>query len=255
MSALPTFTREQLQAMPEAELNELHRLMAELQRTTDREKLYSYYPDEGPLRRELYKKHVEFFSLGAIHKERLFCAANRSGKSVAGAYEVTCHLTGYYPPWWTGKRFDRAINVMIAGDTAKTARDILQFKMLGPPGEFGTGMIPAANLVKTTPKPGIPDAVETIYVKHAKGRQSRCQIKSYDQGREAFQGTEQHVVWFDEEVSQPLYVEGLMRTMTTNGICLLTFTPILGYTELVQSFLESADYGVATDPVLSALRG
>jgi hypothetical protein len=46
-----------------------------------------FFPEAGPFRRELYAKHLEFFSAGARFKERLFMAANRVGKSEAGAYE------------------------------------------------------------------------------------------------------------------------------------------------------------------------
>ena len=165
-------------------------------------------------------------------------AGNRTGKSVAGAYEVTCHLLGVYPDWWAGRKFlAEPVNCLVAGDTAKTSRDILQHKLLGPVGSFGTGMIPFDELERAAPKQGIPDAVETIYVRHSSGGLSTCQINSYDQGREAFQGTERHVIWLDEECPEDVYTESLMRTMTTDGIVLLTFTPIRGVTPLVLSFL------------------
>jgi hypothetical protein len=35
-------------------------------------------------------------------------AANRVGKTVVGAYETTVHMTGEYPAWWEGRRFDRS---------------------------------------------------------------------------------------------------------------------------------------------------
>jgi phage terminase large subunit-like protein len=216
---------------------ELTRLQDQLQRSIDTNKIDSYYPDEGPLRRELYPKHLEFFKLGSTCNERAFIAGNRTGKSIAGAYEVSTHLSGKYPPWWVGKRFNRPIKAVIAGDTAKTSRDILQFKMLGDPSDFGTGMIPQHLIVKTTPKPGIPDAIESIYVQHVSGGQSVCQIKSFDQGREAFQGTEQDVILLDEEVDENIYTECLLRTMTRDGLVLLTFTPLRGLTNVVLSFL------------------
>jgi hypothetical protein len=74
-------------------------------------KVRRFFPDDGPLRRELYPRHLEFFSAAARFKERLFMAANRVGKSEAGAYEVTCHLTGEYPSWWTGRRFSEPVEV------------------------------------------------------------------------------------------------------------------------------------------------
>ncbi|MGI9074589.1 MAG: hypothetical protein ACR2JB_25470 [Bryobacteraceae bacterium] len=39
---------------------------------------------------------------GATHRERLLMVGNRCGKTVAGAYELTLHLTGLYPDWWEG---------------------------------------------------------------------------------------------------------------------------------------------------------
>src|ERR1700722_6695094 len=51
------------------------------------------YPDTGPLRRELYFKHLEFWRAGAVHDETAFVAGNRTGKTTCVAYEVTSHLT------------------------------------------------------------------------------------------------------------------------------------------------------------------
>ena len=73
---------------------------AELRWRTEH-KIEQFYPDTGPLRRELYVKHLQFFEAGATFAERCFMAANRVAKSEGvGAYEMTLHLTGNYPPWW-----------------------------------------------------------------------------------------------------------------------------------------------------------
>src|SRR6202050_1128299 len=66
------------------------------------------FSDTGTGRRELYPKQIEFFAAGLQYKERLFMAANRVGKTVAGGFEATCHLTGRYPSWWEGRRFANA---------------------------------------------------------------------------------------------------------------------------------------------------
>lgn len=231
--------------MTDAQLQEVLSLTLAYQRLTEREKLYSYYPDTGPLRRELYAKHCEFFAAGAREKERCMLAANRVGKSEGvGGYEVTLHLTGEYPAWWIGHRFTKPTKWWAAGDTAKTVRDIIQAKLLGPPGDKaaeGTGLIPAANIIRTTPKQGIADAIEHIYVKHKSGGTSVIQLKSYDQGREAFQGTEQDGVWLDEEPPLTIYTECVIRTMTTNGLVLCTFTPLEGLSETVLHYLPDGD--------------
>ena len=40
-------------------------LLKEKERRESRRKLWTYFPDTGPLRRELYQLHLEFFRLGA----------------------------------------------------------------------------------------------------------------------------------------------------------------------------------------------
>lgn len=200
-------------------------------------KLWRYFPDEGPLRRELYPKQLDFFQAGAHYRERLFLSANRVGKTEGGLYELTLHLTGLYPEWWEGRRFPRAIVATVAGDTSKTVRDIIQAKLLGKDGEFGTGILPREHLISCSPKTGVPEAVEIVRIKHISGGQSYLSLKSFDQRREAFQGTEQDVVLLDEEPPLDVYSECLMRTMTTNGIVMLTFTPLLGLSETVIQFL------------------
>jgi len=201
----------------------------------------SIFPDKGKLRRELYSKHLSFFAAGAEYRERIFIAANRVGKSVAGGYEVACHLTGIYPDWWVGKRFTKPIVAWCAGDTGKTTRDIIQLKLMGLPGSFGTGLIPKDKIVRTLAKQGVSDAIEMVYVTHASGGQSLCIFKSYDQRREGFQGTEVHVIWPDEEPPQDIYTEMLLRTMTTNGIVLTTFTPLMGLSDVVLSFCPGGE--------------
>ncbi len=213
-------------------------LLEEREKLVERSRIETFYPDAGPLRRELYPKHLEFFAAGAIHRERLFMSANRVGKTEGvGAYETVLHLTGRYPAWWKGRRFEKSISCWAAGETGKTTRDIIQLKLLGKRGSYGTGMIPARDLLGTAAKPGTPEGVETIYVEHITGGRSRIQLKSYDQGIEAFQGTEQDLVWLDEEPPNDIYVECLIRTMTTNGILMVTFMPLNGVTELIRYFI------------------
>ena len=61
-----------------------------------------------------YPKQKQFLDMGADHRERLFMAANRSGKSETGAFEAACHLTGIYPPWWQGHVFKRPVKMWCA---------------------------------------------------------------------------------------------------------------------------------------------
>lgn len=225
-----------------------NRLMTELrlrlQQKADRRKIDGYYPEEGPLRRDLYPKHMRFFEAGAEHRERLFMAANRIGKTEgAGGYETALHLTGQYPEWWKGRRFDRPISAWMAGKTNETTRDILQAKMFGrityegrQKMVSGTGLVPHATIGSLAWKRG-SDLIDTIDIKHTSGGYSVLGLKSYEQGRGSFEGTEQDLIWLDEEPSLAIYAECLIRTMTTNGIILLTFTPLEGMSDVVLEFL------------------
>jgi len=223
------------QSLPAAERLKL----AQAIKVKQRNKIGAYYPDEGLLSRDKYPRHIEFFGLGRTHRERAFLAANRVGKTEGvGAYETTLHLTGNYPHWWNGRTFSKPITAWAAGDTSQTTRDILQEKLLGPKADIGTGMIPGDSILRTTPKPGVPDAIETIFVSHASGGTSELTLKNYEQGRVSFQGTGRHVIWLDEECDMGIYTECLLRTMTTNGLLICTFTPLLGLSEVVRYFLD-----------------
>lgn len=223
---------------PTAEALRLLELQREL---TKYSAVDTYFPATGPYRRELYKKHLEFFESGAHFRERAFIAGNRVGKTQAGAYEMTLHLTGEYPNWWTGRRFSHPVIAWASGDSSKTTRDIIQLALYGPTHACGTGMIPRDKILRVTAKTGIADCLETIYVQHVSGGVSEVGLKSYDQQREAFQGTNRHIIWLDEEPPYDVYVECLLRTMVVSGQVLITATPLQGMTEVMRFFIQPAE--------------
>jgi phage terminase large subunit-like protein len=188
-----------------------------------------------------YPRQAEFHAAGAEHRERLFMAANRCGKTMCGAAEMAIHLTGKYPDWWEGKRFLKPIRAWAAGVTNQSTRDVVQEKLLGPPlreWERGTGMIPKADIENAVKAQGIPGLIDTVNVKHISEGHSWLQFKSFEQGREKWQGAGLEVVWLDEECPNDIYFEALTRTNETGGIVYMTFTPICGLTEIVRMFLH-----------------
>jgi phage terminase large subunit-like protein len=200
--------------------------------------------------RDKYPRHMEFFEAGARYRERCLMAANRVGKTVAGAYEVACHLTGDYPDWWPGRRFPGPVRAWAAGKTNETTRDIVQSTLMGEVSTSGgrktvsgTGMIPGRLIGAVTSKAGVTDMLDTVRVKHVKGGSSILGFKSYQQGRGSFEGTAQHVVWLDEEPPIDIYGECLTRTATTGGILVLTFTPLDGLSETVMQFMPGEKPG------------
>ena len=188
----------------------------------------------------------EVYCITVKHPDHLFVAngfiTENCGKSVAGSAELAMHLTGEYPSWWTGRRFDQPIRSWAVGSTARAARDTIQKELIGPPGAWGTGMIPRDSLGKFWSLSGVPQGIDMIQVKHVSGGWSMVGFKNYEQPLQAFYGTDLHVIWLDEEVPQDVYNECLIRTMTTNGIIYCTFTPLKGLTPMVVKFSEKADY-------------
>jgi phage terminase large subunit-like protein len=231
------------------EKRELLSLLQEMERRKSRRKIFDLYPENGPLRRELYAKHMAFFHGGIEHMERCMMAANRVGKTWGvGGYETTLHLTGKYPEWWTGRRFNHPVGAWVAGDTRTTTRDIVQVALLGVggdagTGEIGTGLIPGDSIVgRPTPMQGVPGGYDTVAVRHESGGTSVLGFKSFDQGRRTFQGTRKHVVWLDEEPPMDVYEESMLRLTATvpgedNGVMLCTFTPLLGLSKVALKFL------------------
>lgn len=207
------------------------------------------YPDSGKYGRDVYRKHIEFFAAGATFRERGLLGGNRVGKTLAGAFETTCHLTGLYPPWWTGRRFPKPTRGWAAGDTSKTVAEIMQAKLMGTPTHPDAGLIPRSLIRSKTRKTGVPDAYASINVEHVTGGTSVLSFKSYDQKRISFQGTAQDFIWLDEEVDESIYEECVYRTLKTSdfegGIIYLTFTPLMGLTAVVQLFIPD---GVTASP-------
>lgn len=253
-----------IERLPLAQKLELLALLEEKQRRLGQKAFFHLYPEKpsiwtgpevcggalSPGRiihgRDGYRKHLEFFKAGARYRERCAMCANRVGKTFGmGGYEMSAHLTGLYPDWWEGRRFPGPIRAWAAGKTNETTRDIVQATLLGEvvsgtrKALSGTGIIPGdcIDMARITWKMGVADLVDTIRVKHVSGGWSLLGLKSYQQGRGSFEGTAQHVIWLDEEPDAAVYGECLIRTATTGGIVMITFTPLLGLSEVVLQFM------------------
>jgi phage terminase large subunit-like protein len=219
------------QIAPEVLQLAVREIPREIDRRIANNKLSDYVP---------YAKQQEFHNAGVQYRERLFLAGNRCGKTMAGAFELASHLTGIYPPWWCGKRFEKPVRAWAAGITGESTRDVVQEKLFGPPDRrdaWGTGAIPKANLGDILMGRGIANAIDLVSVKHISGDWSSLAFKSYEKGREKWQGAALEVVWMDEEPPSDLYYEGLTRTNETGGLVYITCTPLLGMSDVMRMFL------------------
>ncbi len=225
-----------LHSLSSAQLSALEaRLASEADRRRRTNRLAHFTP---------YPRQLEFYAAGLKARERLLMAANQVGKTYCGAMEMAMHLTGQYPDWWPGRRYDRPVMMWAGSDTAETTRDTVQTNLIGPPADedaWGTAAIPKKCIVGTNRRQGVANALDTVLVQHVSGGQSHLGFKSYDQGRQKWQGAVRDVIWLDEEPPLEIYTEALTRTNTVeDGMIVLTFTPLLGMSEVVHLFLDSA---------------
>lgn len=173
-------------------------------------------------------------------------AGNQLGKTLSGGAEAAMHLTGRYPDWWRGRRWDRPVRAWAGSETNEVTRDGVQRYLIGEPKDerqWGTGMVPKACLAATTRRQGVPHALDGALVRHVSGGNSMLGFKSYDQGRTKWQGETLDFVWFDEEPDSEIYYEGLTRTNATGGMVYLTFTPLKGMSEVVDTFIRECGLG------------
>jgi phage terminase large subunit-like protein len=176
-----------------------------------------------------------------------YCAAgmvhHNCGKTHSGGMELAMHLTGKYPDWWNGKRFDKPIMAWAGSDTGETTRNNPQRALMGTVGNEGTGSIPGEDIISVRPARGVAGLFDFVKVKHVSGGESTLQLKYYEQGRQKWQGPPIDYVWLDEEPPEDIYFEALARTIATRGILAITFTPLLGMTGVVSGFLLTPSAG------------
>lgn len=215
-----------------SDLAELGELVRQFELGIARNRIATYRP---------YAWQLDFHAAGNDNPERMLMAANRVGKTVSAACEVSFHLTGDYPDWWNGKRFDKPTLIWTGSPTNETSKDIVQTELLGGMGEtLGTGWVPKARIHgrPTTRQAGVKNVADSFQVRHKSGGLSTCVLKTYEQGWQKWQGTAPHVVWMDEEPDDyKIFSESQTRVLTSKGIVLVTFTPLLGVTELVEHFM------------------
>lgn len=218
-------------------------LLNEIRERTETDNLDTLYPDNGPLARHKYVKHLKMLAAGKTCNERCCLGGNRVGKTHSiGCYETTLHLTGNYPHWWDGWVVDKPMLAWASGTSSKKTRDVNQKMLFGDIIRGGRpGMVPKSQIVRYTRKTSVADAVDQIVIKHKKGWENTLTLKSYEEGRTSFEAEAVDWIWLDEEPPRAIYDECLMRLLTTGGRLLATMTPLQGISETVMAMLEDTD--------------
>lgn len=215
-------------------------LMAYLPSAHKYNKLATYKP---------FGKQLEFHAHGKDKQERALFAGSQFGKTLSAGMEMAMHLTGVYPDWWPGRRFNRPIKAYVVSESMQFSRDNAQRIMFGEIGNWGTGTLPALSFAGKTDSGmerivkaphSAANTIDTVFVRHVNGGDSIAMFKSAEMDRNKLGGDTIDVGWADEEAPLGHYEELVTRTNIRNGIVFTTFTPLKGGTHLVDRFqLES----------------
>lgn len=138
---------------------------------------------------------------------------NRVGKTEWGGSEVARYATATHPT----RDISEGVEIWACCPSYEVQEDTTQKKLLSylPPKEIArTDYIRGKIIKKITMKNGTVIA-----------------FKSYDQGREKFQGTGKRLIWFDEEPPQDIWDECFVRVEAGQQLdVILTMTAIKGMT-------------------------
>jgi len=181
----------------------------------------------------------EFYRCGKYARERMLCGGNRVGKTILPTVELVYHLTGLYPEWWIGDRFDDPILAWELATSNDKSKNVQQKLLLGPGGAKrpGGGLLPLECIVDiSTRQCGIDNVADTVTVRWKAGQTRREKLahlcyKSYSQGIEAFAGESVPWIRFDEEPDpgnakhHGVWGECLTRLLDCNGHLVVTYTP------------------------------
>ena len=179
----------------------------------------------------------------ATHKVTGVICGNQMGKSEVACAILACHLTGYYPDWWKGKKYDRPVKVMAAGVDSNHNKNVLQERLFGTNNkkmvdEIGTGMIPKDAIITRGIVTDRGDEIKSAKFNHKSGGMSELIFRAYSQGREAAQGFPADIIMIDEQPNDEFWREALTRTKATKGHVICTFTPLEGTSHLIDNLLS-----------------
>lgn len=222
-------------------------------------KIDTYFTDAGPNARSNYPKQMELMRAGKKHRLRGFLGGNGSGKSIWLCTESYRHLSGKYPEWWDGKKFEGPINAWLCGMDAKALRAGLQRILFGGMGDedIGTGIIPRDDLLDDKGKlqvwsmAGTANCIGQFKVRHYTNGifdgYSVCEFMTYEQGWQSYQGPTKQWIGFDEEPSDgKIFGECIARLRGEDGKppghFLATFTPTDGFRDLYLAFVPNGVY-------------
>lgn len=193
---------------------------------------------------------IEFFDpyefqqkfLNSHASEIALRAANQIGKTLSGTAWDAMDLTGKYPDWYEGIKYDRPITLVVGCVNNDKTRDIIQKELFGDPieweAELGTGWVPLEDIGKIQKKRGVPDAFYNVRTKHYTDGEfdgwSKVVFLAYEMGKATWMAHKADVTHLDEEAPMDIVEQAARSGIATGGRIRFTFTPENGVTDVVK---------------------
>jgi hypothetical protein len=178
---------------------------------------------------DLLNRHNEILILGGNRASKTEYSAKRIAQAFVGT-----DLSGTMPPWVAEKAQKRGINIWCLHTTHMTSVSMQQnvfHKYL--PKELKEAKRSRHTQVSWTQKNGFSDNT-AVY------QNNQIWFLNYSQDIKVVEGGEVDFVWCDELVPADWLETLRYRLVTRNGKLLVTFTPILGYTQTVKEFISTS---------------
>lgn len=220
-------------------MNELDRL--KLERVEIQQKQIKYAKENRLEYYDPYPFQVEFHN--DPDPRKALQSANKIGKTWAVCAEDAYDLTGKYPDWWKGYRFDRPVRLVCGGINNDKTRDLLQKALFGDPviwqESLGSGWIPKNCIGKIQKKRGVSDAFMHVKIKwHKNGKwdgksYSNITFQSYESGKMAWMGDEIDIFHLDEEPDEEIFDQAGRGCISSGGRIRLSYTPEKGRSKVV----------------------
>jgi phage terminase large subunit-like protein len=123
--------------------------------------------------------------------------------------------------------------IWVVSETFEVQRDVVQREIVGDCKTFIGGWIPKREVADATYRD--KDVLDLLHLKNG----TEIGWKSYDQGREKFQGTSQHLIAYDEEPPEDVHQECAMRVFDVRGSIIAAMTPLKGMTFVVGMVVDN----------------
>ncbi len=196
-----------------------------------------------------YPFQEDWIAASKTYRQRYLSAGNRLGKTYGACMELATHITGLYPPNWSGKIIEATGDFWVIGVSQESVNTVLMKELLGVSdcrylSDLGSGAIPRDCIDVFNMQKDGPRCIQ-VRIKHTSGRYNILHFFSSTQDESTLMGASVQYILMDEQFlnEEKIYAQCLTRTTTTRGMISVTCTPEIGRTPLWEKFATAGKEG------------